>query len=79
MAKITKSIRLVLAKITKPLVASIRTRASNPSIFPPSIFRRTAEKQVDELDLQKIPGEPWTRAEKKFADEVIQRFFDEDR
>jgi hypothetical protein len=76
MAKMTKSIRLVFAKVAKPLFASIRTRASYPSISPRGFnFFTSAEKHVDE----RIPGEPWTQAEKEYADEVIQRFFDEDR
>ena len=74
MAKITKSVRLVLARITPLLLRWRQTQivSLNASIRP-------AEKHVGELNLQRIPGEPWTQAEKEYADAVIQQFFDEDR
>jgi hypothetical protein len=61
-----------LAKITKPLLLRFGRQTQRVTL---NASIRTAEKHAGEL----LPGEPWTQAEKEFADEVIQRFFDEDR
>jgi len=90
MAKITKSIRLGLT-----LLGQVRNEAKRQNISIVELIRIAVERHLGELNQRRVatgyaedrskkidlskPVVSWTRAEKEFADRVIQQHFDEDR
>lgn len=91
MARITQRIRLAL-KLVKRIRAEAKLQKTSVTRFVRAAIERhldelarqkiaannTADKPKVSLILE-TPVAFWTQAEKEFADEVIQRHFDEDR
>jgi hypothetical protein len=91
MAKLTKSIRFGL---NTSLFERVRTEAKQRNISVSELIRQAIQRFLSEesqrrrilgvnadkpRNLLNTPLAPWSPAERQFADEVLQRHFDEDR